>query len=108
VHVVHGINRLPVGRGSAAERIHAQAKASGADGVHVDDVAQVVDVGQDKIFLVRARRLHGGGEGQAFDASVALPQQGVGPLLNPRRHGGGGRAGVGWVVLEAPVLGRVV
>src|SRR5262249_19160174 len=108
VHMVHGVNRLPIGRCSAAQRIHGQREARGADSIHVNDVAQVVDVGQDKIFLVRARRLHGGGEGQAFDASVALTQQGVGSILNPLRHVGVGRAAVGWVVLEATVLGRVV
>ena len=39
--------------GGAAERVDAELEAGGADGVHVDDVAQVVDVGQDEIFLLR-------------------------------------------------------
>ena len=108
VHVVHDVNQLPVGRGSAAQWIHAQREARSADGVHVDDVAQVVDIGHNKIFLVRARRLHGGGEGHALDASVASPQQFIGPLLNPVRHVSVGRAAVGRVVLEATVLGRIV
>ena len=54
VQAVDGVDRLPVGRGGAAERVHAQLEAGAADGVHVDDVAQVLDVGQDEIFLVRA------------------------------------------------------
>ena len=38
VELVDGVDRLPVRHGGAAERIHAQREAGGADGVHVDDV----------------------------------------------------------------------
>ena len=94
--------------GRAAERVHAQLEAGAADGVHVDDVPQVVDVGQDEIFLVRGRRLDGRGERHALHAAVAAPQQLVGPVLDPLGHVGVGRAAVGRVVLEAAVLGRIV
>ena len=56
VQTVDFVDRLPVVHGRAAERVHAQLEAGGADGVHVDDVPQVVDVGQDEVFLVRGRR----------------------------------------------------
>ena len=59
VQTVDLVDRLPVVHGRAAERVDAQLEAGGADGVHVDDVPQVVDVGQDEVFLVRGRRLDG-------------------------------------------------
>ena len=42
VQLVDGVDRLPVGTGRAAERVHAQLEAGGADGFHVDDVPQVL------------------------------------------------------------------
>ena len=53
VELVDRVDRLPVVHGGAAERIDAELEAGAADGLHVDDVAQIVDVGQDEIFLVR-------------------------------------------------------
>ena len=54
VEPVDGVDRLPVVHGRAAERIDAELEAGRADRVHVDDVAQVLDVGQDEVFLMRA------------------------------------------------------
>jgi len=39
------VDRLPVMHGGAAERIHAELQTGAPDGVHVDDVFQVVDIG---------------------------------------------------------------
>ena len=49
-------DRLPVADRGAAERIDAQLEAGAADRLHVDDVAQIVDIGQDEIVLPRGRR----------------------------------------------------
>ena len=94
--------------GRAAERVHAQLEASGADGIHVDDVTQVVDVGQTKVFLVRGPCLEGRGERHALRTAISAAQQFVGPVLDPVRHVGVGGATVGRIVLEAAVLGRIV
>ena len=109
VQLVDRVDRLPVLPGGAAERIHAELQAGAPDGVHVDDVFQVVDIGQDEVFLVGARRLDGRCE-DGTRVTPALPpvQQLVGPILDPSRHVGVGRAPVGRVVLEAAVLRRVV
>ena len=38
--------------GRAAERVHRQASSPrGADGIHIDDIVQVLDIGQDEILL---------------------------------------------------------
>ena len=47
------VDRLPVMHGGAAERVDGELELGGADRVHIDDVAQVVDIRQDEIFLVR-------------------------------------------------------
>ena len=47
-------------------------------------------------------------ERDAFHRSVAAAEQFVGPVLDPLGHVGVCRAAVGWIVLEAAVLGRIV
>ena len=108
IQTVDFVDRPPVMHRRAAEWVHPQLEAGGTDGVHVDDVPQVVDVGQDKVFLVRGPCLDGRGERHALHAAVSAAQQFVGPVLDPVRHVGVGGAAVGRVVLEAAVLGRIV
>ena len=38
--------------GCTAEWIYTQLQAGAADRIHVDDVSQILDVGQHEIFLV--------------------------------------------------------
>ena len=64
-------NRLPVVDSGAAKRIGPQLEAGVANGLQVDDAAQIVDVGQDKIFLGGGVGIKGGAVGQAFDSDVA-------------------------------------
>ena len=73
VQAVDFVDRLPVVHRRAAERVHAQLQAGGADRVHVDDVPQVVDIGQDEIFLVRGRCLERRGERHALHARHCRP-----------------------------------
>jgi len=86
VESIEGIDGLPVVSGGAAERVDRERQAGPANGVHVEDVAQIVDVGQDEVLLMSARRRDGGRERHAFHAGVAVPQQRVGPVLHPVRH----------------------
>ena len=53
VQLVDRVDRLPIMHGGAAERVDGELEVGGADRLHVDDVAQVIDVRQDEIFLVR-------------------------------------------------------
>jgi hypothetical protein len=44
---VGGIDRLPIIDGGAAKRVDRETELSGVNGVHVDHVAQIVDIGKD-------------------------------------------------------------
>ena len=108
LQAVNFVDPFPVMDRRAAQRVHAQRQAGSADGVHVNHVAQVVDVGQNEIFLMGARCLDGRGERHPPHPATTRAQQFVGPILNPLRHVGLGRAPVGRVVFEATVLRRIV
>ena len=99
-------DRSPVVRRRAAQGIDADLDAGRADGLHVDDVGQVLHVGQDEIDLVDewppgspARKACASRRG------CRRAQQLVGPVLDPVRDVGVRRAAVGRVVLEAAVAG---
>src|SRR5262247_4577447 len=94
--------------GGAAKWVDAKLEAGGANSVHVDDVSQITDIRQNKIFLACALRLHRRREGHAFYTGVFLPQKLVGTVLDPLGHVGIGWPTVGWVILEATVLRRIV
>ena len=94
--------------GRAAQRIDAQLEAGIADRIHIDDILQVVDIGQDEIFLVRGRCLDRRRERHSTHSGVARPQQLVGSIFDPLRYVGIGRSAIGRVVLEAAILGRIV
>ena len=108
VQLVEGIDRFPIGLGRPSKWIHTEREVGGTDRLHVHHLFQILDVGQDQVFLVNRRRLDGRGERHSLHLGVAAAQQLVGSTLNP-----GGDVGVGWtaigrVVLEAAVFGRIV
>ena len=108
IQPVGRIDRLPVMHGSAAQRVDRQLEAGGANGVHVDDVAQIVDIGTEQIFLMGRACAYGGGEAHPPDARIAVAQQFVGTGRNPLRDVHVGRAAIGRIVLEPTVLWWVV
>ena len=108
IHAIGFVDRPPVMHRRAAERVHPQLEAGGADCVHVDDVPQVLDIGQDEVLSVRGRCLDRRRQRHAFDPGIAAQEQLVGPVLDPFRDIGIGRAAVGRVVLEAAILRGIV
>ena len=56
----------------ATERIDGQFEAGGANGLHIDNVTQIGDVGQDEVFLLRRISAESGGEAHPFHASLPL------------------------------------
>ena len=42
--------------GGAAERVDGELEAGGANGLHIDNVAQIGDVGKDEVFLAASYR----------------------------------------------------
>ena len=98
----------PVGYAGAAEWIDRQLEGGAGEGVEVDDVAEVVDVGGDVVVAVGGV----GGEGFA-NARRLMPcslfgDEFVRAVLDPLGGGRVGGAAVGRVVLEAAVFGWVV
>jgi hypothetical protein len=69
--------------GGAAERVDREGQSSGANGVHVDNVAQVFDIGEYEIFLPRRFRAERSLECRLLYAGIPIPQQLVGPTLDP-------------------------
>ena len=58
--------------GGATERVDGELEAGGANGLHIDNVAQIGDVGQDKIFLLRRFGAEGCGEAHPFHTRIAV------------------------------------
>ena len=92
----------------AAERVNRELEAGGANGLHIDDVAQVSDVRQDEVVPVRRVRAESSLEPHPFYAGIAAPQKVIGAVLDPPGHVDIGRTSVSRVVLEAAVLRRVM
>ena len=101
-------DRLPVVDRGAAEGVDADPQLRAGDGVHVEDVRQVGDVGSHEVVLARGRGAQRLLEGHALHVAQAALEDRVGPRLDRLRDVGAGRAAVGRVVLEAAVVGRVV
>ena len=71
---VDRVDRIPVIDGGAAERVDGETEAGAANGVHVNDIAQVVDVGQREVLLVRRVRVDSIGECCPLYAGIAVVQ----------------------------------
>ena len=99
-------DRAPVVDARPAQRVGADADLLGADGVHVDDVRQVVDVGVHVVVALRG--LQRTGQRHPLHRLEPVAQDLVGPLGDHARRVGVGRAAVGRVVLESAVARRVV
>ncbi len=53
IQFVNRVDRFPVRKGGATERIHCELETGCADRIKVHNVPQILYVGYDKIFLVR-------------------------------------------------------
>ena len=85
-----------------------QLEVGAANGIDVDDIAEVANVRKNKIFLSCGGRSNRFFERHAFDSGIFRAQQLVSTVLDPARHCRVGRAAVGRIVLETAVLRRVV
>src|SRR5438552_2493673 len=108
---VQSINRvdwLPVMHGGATERVDGELQASAADSLHINDVAQIPYVGQDKIFVMRRLRAKSGLEPYPPYGTIPVPQKFIRAVLHPFGHMRFGRATMCGVVFETAVFGWVV
>src|ERR1700712_1186260 len=91
-----------------AQRVDAQTQTGASNGVHVDDVFQVGDVGIEVVMTVSGVGLERLFQAYTGHADDFLGQQFVGLVLDPLGDIGVSRAAVGWVVFEAAAFRRVV
>src|SRR5581483_8431774 len=108
IQSVDGVDWFPVAEGGSAQRVNSQSETRIPDQVHVDDVFQILDIGQHKILLAGGRRLDCLFVWNSFYAAIRGSQQIIRPILNPARDLGIGRAAIRRVVLEATVFRRIV
>ncbi len=108
VKAVALFDRLPVRQRRAAQRINADAHTGRADGLHVNDLAQRVDIRRDEIVGVGAVGPERSLVGQALHGGDAGAEQFIGAVLNPARHIRVRRAAIGRIVFETAVFWRVV
>jgi hypothetical protein len=101
-------DRVPEGEARAPERVDADAEACAANGTDVDDRGEIAHVRPDVVVSMRCPRLARPLERDARHALCAGRQQRVRPVLDPAGDPGVGGAAGRRVVLETPVLRRVV
>ncbi len=98
----------PVMHAGTAQRIDTQAQAGRADRGEIDDIAQIIHIAAEVIVFLHIGRLPRLRQGHALDLTQAAFQQRVGAVLHPTGDIAVGRAAIGWVVLEAAAVRRVV
>src|ERR1700689_5695100 len=81
---------------------------SAANRIHVHDILEITNIGQDEIFLVSGRGAHRLIKRNSFDPCICCSQQFVRAILYPTGHVGIGWAAVGRVVLESSILGWIM
>ncbi len=91
-----------------AQRVDPDGHARRADRLHVDDIAEVGDIGTDIIVAVNADGLLRTAIRHSLHAPHLILQEGVGGALDHRRDIGVGRPAVRWIIFEAAILGRIV
>ena len=110
VEAVALTDRAPVRDGRAAQRVHAQPQPRRGDRRHVHHVAEVRDVGTHEVIGggMKARPLERDARHTGEAVGTRRLEDPVRLVLDPAGDVGVRGAAVGRVVLEAPVLGRVV
>ncbi len=71
VQSMNRVNRVPVRKRCPTERVYAQLEVGAANGVDVDDVAEIANVGENKIFLTCGRRSNRFLKWHTFDSGTS-------------------------------------
>jgi hypothetical protein len=108
IQSVDGVDRFPISDGGSAQRVNRQSEARIANGVHVDDVLQILHVGQHQILRAGGRCFDCLLIWNSFYFAVAVSQQIVRPILYPARDLSIRRTTVRRVVLETTIFRRIV
>ena len=101
-------NRRPVVHPGAAERIHPQADLRAANGIHVDHIGEIGNVGVEVVVPVRRGSVQSLLERNPLHTSQAILEKLVGLRLDPAGDAGFRRPAVRGIVFEAAVMRRIV
>ena len=101
-------NGLPVGHAGAPHGIHADPQTGCGDAFHLNDVGQRIHVRRHIIPFLHVARPHRVRHRPASHTPEVGGQQFVGAILDRARDVGIGGSTGGRVVLESPVLGRIM
>src|SRR5215813_9584168 len=92
LQTVDRVDWLPVWSRRSAQRIYAELELGSTNGIDVDDVFEVTNVGQDEVFLVRCCGTNGLVERNALYIFIFRTKQIIRAILDPTRHIGVRRA----------------
>ena len=98
----------PVVDGRAAQRVNPNLQLGARGGLDFDDARQVGDVGGHVVVLVGRARLLRRFDGDAPDRGQSAGKDGVGSFFDRPGDRRVGRPALRRIVLEAPILGRVM
>jgi len=101
-------DRRPVAHTCATQRIYAQAQIGAAQGVHVDHVFQIGNIGIQVIMTMGSAGFKGLLVAYALDPGQPGREQFIGLGFNPLGDIGISRAAIGRVVLETAAFWRIV
>ena len=101
-------NRAPIVNAGATQRIHAHADVGAANRIHIEHIAEIVDICIEKIVAVGRAGAQGLLVRNSAHALEAALQKRISPGFNPSRDVVVRRPAVGRVVFEAAIVGRVV
>ena len=93
---------------SAAKGIDTEVDSGAADGLHIDDVSQILDIGCDVVVLVRGRGRQSFGEGHPLDAIQIGDEELISLGFDPGGNFPGCWAAVRRIVFEATEFRRVM
>ncbi len=101
-------NSSPVMHAGTPQWVNAHVNTGAANRLHVNDAAQIIDIGAKKIMPVGGIRMQRLFQRDSDNTIQPGFQQCVGPCFDPASDVGIGRAAVGRVVLETTVVWRIM
>ena len=92
----------------ATERIDSQVDVCAANDIHVDHVAEIIDISLEVIMTMCCRRAKSSFERNAFHAFQTRFEKLIRLRLDPTGDSCIRRPAIGWVVFEAAIVRRVM
>jgi hypothetical protein len=99
---------LPIVDGGTAKRIHANTDACGTNGIEIDNVCKIVNIGCNQVPLVDISCGNRLPERQTLHPFTTAAKNRISPVLYPASDVGVSRASVWGIVFKAAIFRRIV